>query len=261
MLIRDHLGRRLVLDLPAQRIISLCPSITETLYSLGAGSNVVGRTRFCIHPQPDVKNALNVGGTKDVNLPRIASLQPDLIVAEKEENTKEIVETLERDYHVFVGDVKTVVDALRLIRDLGKLTGKKDEAATLVRTIQDLLPVGEFLPNYSYAYMIWKNPEMAVGHDTYIDDLLSRFGFQNALSKMPGRYPQVSMEMLEELSPDVVFLASEPYPFSGDDQDFFSDYLPDSTIMPIDGEIAWYGSRMVNAIEVLKEVRMRLQTD
>ena len=235
--------------------MSLCPSITETLFVLGAGERVIGRTRFCIHPDPAVKSARNVGGTKDVNYPLIASLQPDLIVAEKEENTQEIVAMLEQEYPVFVSDVKTVSDALRLIRDLGELTGFCDAANEMANQIQSQLPKSRYTPEVTYAYMIWKAPEMGVGQDTYIDDLMSRFNFRNALSDLPGRYPSISLEELESKNPDIVLLSSEPYPFQEKERAFFAQQLPHSKVLLIDGEVAWYGARMVKALRVLRELR------
>ena len=259
MLVTDHLGRMVEVNLPAKRIVSLCPSITETLFALGAGSLVIGRTRFCIHPDPEVKSVLNVGGTKDVSYARISSLHPDLIIAEKEENTKEIVAALERDYPVFVGDVNTVSDAFRLIQDLGKLTGSNESATKLVESIQSGLPRHSMMPVLRYAYVIWKNPEMGVGKGTYIDDLMMQYGFYNVFSDLPDRYPHFSLQMLIERKPDVVFLSSEPYPFAESDRVFFATHLPHSVTLLIDGEVAWYGARMAKAVQVLHDARMAVE--
>lgn len=115
----DHLNRKVTLnDLP-QRIISLCPAITETLFALRAGDRIVGRTRYCIFPEDRVKQVPIVGGTKEMDLDKIRALKPDLIVMEKEENTAEMVAALEKDFPVYVAEVQSIPDAYRLIQSLG----------------------------------------------------------------------------------------------------------------------------------------------
>ena len=121
-MIHDHLGRIVNLKHPPKRIISLVPAITETMYHLGLEKEIVGRTRFCKFPAEKIKQAVNIGGTKDIKLDRIHELKPDLIIAEKEENTKEIVETLEQHYPVFVFEVQHFQDVYRMIQDVGSLT-------------------------------------------------------------------------------------------------------------------------------------------
>src|SRR5699024_7158979 len=129
--ITDALGRELTYNYPPERIISLDPAITETLYYFGLDKNIAGRTRFCVHPKEKVKNAINIGGTKDLKMERIHDLKPDLIIAEKEENTKEMVETLEQHYPVYVCEIQTVQDGIQMIEDLGHLTDKSGEGAKL----------------------------------------------------------------------------------------------------------------------------------
>lgn len=124
----DHLGRSVTYNYPPKSIISIVPAITETLYSLSLDEQIVGRTRFCKFPEDRVEQALNIGGTKEIKLDRIHSLKPDLIIAEKEENTKKIVETLEKHYPTFVFEIQSINDSLRMIEDLGKLVGKQEKA-------------------------------------------------------------------------------------------------------------------------------------
>src|SRR5690625_3861489 len=121
----DYLGRQITYKYPPKRLVSLCPAITETLFQLQLQKEVVGRTRFCIHPHNEVETVLNVGGTKDLHLERVQQVQPDLIIAEKEENTKEMVAALEGDYPVYVFEIQTIQDASRMIHDLGELTDRK----------------------------------------------------------------------------------------------------------------------------------------
>ena len=240
----DHLGRTMRVDWPPQRIISLCPSLTETLHRMDLAKRIVGRTRFCIHPHPQVKAALNVGGTKQVDYNRIASLQPDLIIAEKEENTRDTIAVLEQSYPVYVADVKTVAEAIRMIRDLGALTDRGEQAEILAQAIEDR--VRESTPGTirTMAYLIWQQPYMAAGGDTYLDDLLTRFGFINVFGGREQRYPEVQLAELQSLKPAVVFLSSEPFPFGESHRAALQAVLPESRVLLIDGEISWYGARM-----------------
>ncbi len=249
----DHLGRKVRVDWPPQRIISLCPSITETLYALGLSERIVGRTRFCIHPQPHVKSAQNVGGTKQVDFNRIAALRPDLIIAEKEENTRDTIAALETSYPVYVADVTTALEALQMIRNLGDLTDRTGRAQDLALAIE--ARVREITPGAirTMAYLIWQSPFMAAGGDTYLDDLLARFGFVNVFGGRDQRYPEVQLEELQSLKPAVVFLSSEPFPFGESHREALQAVLPESRVLLIDGEIAWYGSRMEWALPYLNE--------
>ncbi|MCY0874890.1 MAG: helical backbone metal receptor [Firmicutes bacterium] len=259
MLRRDQLGREVEMPEHPERIISLCPSLTETLFALGVGDRVVGRTRHCIHPQGQVKRAQNVGGTKDVHEEVIASLNPDLILCEKEENTKEIVDSLSTKYPVYVVDVHTVEDALTMVADLGVVVDARDEAQRLVQEIRTEL---QDLPTdrpRTMAYLIWKDPYMAAGGDTYLDSLLTRAGFVNVFGHSESRYPQIAIAQLQALSPDVVFLSSEPYPFKEAHRANLQSLLPDAQVKLIDGEICWNGARMRYAVSVLRRVQKELE--
>ncbi len=156
--LQDHLERRVVVPANPRRIISLCPSITETLFDLGLEDRIVGRSRYCIHPRKKVVRAASVGGTKAIDFERLSSLEPDLIIAEKEENTREIVDTIEQRYAVFVMDVTSVQTALRMISDLGYITGSEKQATRLARQIhsgfQSLEPL--IVPRRTL-YLIWRN--------------------------------------------------------------------------------------------------------
>lgn len=252
--IQDHLERKITLPHPPNRIISLVPAITETMYHLGLEDKIVGRTRFCIHPKDKVKQAINIGGTKEIKLDRIHELKPDLIIAEKEENTKEIVETLEQHYPVFVFEVKEISDVYRMIMDVGKLTKRESESTKLVESINS-----EFvkLPNVNgkrAAYVIWKKPYMVVGKDTYIQSLLDKMGFINPFTKMEGRYPTVTEEDFHKAELDCILLATEPYPFREKHLEEFQAMLPDVNPIIVDGEMFWYGVRMTQAAGYFREI-------
>ena len=239
-------------------MVSLCPSVTETLFALNLRDEVVGRTRFCIHPSEEVKRAQNVGGTKKVDDARIEALRPDLILAVKEENTQEIIASLETKYPVYVFDVRTPRDALRMIEQIGAMCGRQDEAAKLVEEIRErllrLTPVV-----LRYAYLIWESPTMAVGGDTFIDSLLQTAGWQNVLADSLEHYPVTSLETIRKNIPDVVFLSSEPYPFKERHIAAYKAAFPDCDVQLIDGEFSWFGARMRQSLDKLAEMNDKMR--
>jgi len=245
--VTDNLRRNITYSYPPKRIISLDPAITETLFHLGLEDEVVGRTRFCIHPKGKVEQAVNVGGTKDMKIERIHDLKPDLIIAEKEENTKDMVEALEADYPVYVFEIQTVDDAFHMIEELGVLIGNTESAINLKK---DILAQFYQLPKATgkrIAYLIWKKPYMAVGRDTYINDMLEKLGFVNPFATSTERYPVITPEDLQAANLDYLFLSSEPYPFTDKHHAEFQEHIPDVTPINVDGEMFWYGSRMLEA--------------
>lgn len=244
---KDHLGRNVLLDGKPKRIISLVPAITETMYHLGLEKEIVGRTRFCKFPEDKVEHAVNVGGTKDIKLERIHDLKPDLIIAEKEENTKEIVAALEKHYPVFVFEIQHYDDVFRTIEDIGSLTAREKEATNLIREIKaafDELPVNN---GERVGYVIWRKPYMVVGKNTYINSLLERLGFVNVFTEAEGRYPVVTEDDFRKANLDELFLATEPFPFREKHIEEFAVFLPDVKIRIVVGEMFWYGAKMLQA--------------
>ncbi|WP_332645813.1 ABC transporter substrate-binding protein [Lysinibacillus sp. 54212] len=252
MRVEDHLGRQVDIPVPPKRVVSICPAITETLFSLGLEQEIVGRTRYCIYPQNLVEQVTIVGGTKEVDYDVIASLQPDLIIAEKEENTIEIIEELEAHFPVFVFQIESIAEAYRMILDAGKITGRQEESKKLVEEI-----TGSFQPlpqNHGRAaYAMWRKPYMVVGATTYISDVLQTLGFANPYTTYEGRYPVVDIAALQKEQLDVLFLSSEPFPFSQKHKDELAAYLPNTSIRLIDGEMFWYGARMKEAGHYFKQ--------
>ncbi|WP_042142360.1 ABC transporter substrate-binding protein [Paucisalibacillus sp. EB02] len=251
--ITDHLGRTVTFSHPPKRIISLVPAITETMYHLNLEDTIVGRTRFCIFPQEKVLMAKNIGGTKDINLDRINQLKPDLILAEKEENTKEIVKTLEKHYPVFVFEVQKELDVYRMIKDLGRLTNRNDESFQMVKEIQHQFDTLPHVNGKSAAYVIWKNPYMVVGKDTYIQSTLTKMGFINPFTSLNGRYPVVTEEDFQNADLDYILLATEPYPFREKHIKEFQAMVPHAKIIIVDGEMFWYGAKMIQAADYFKK--------
>lgn len=253
-MLTDAIGRQVEIVEKPEKIISLDPAITETLFDLGCDESIVGRTRFCIHPKDKVDQALNVGGTKTIKLDRIHQLNPDLIIVEKEENTKEIVETLEAFYPVYVFEIQTVEAGKEMVKTLGDLVGVNDAAEAMHQEIEAAFASLPKISPYRMAYMIWKKPYMAAGRDTYIDHMFEKLGFVNPMTALEGRYPEVTAEDLKAAQLDILFLASEPYPFSDKHHPEFHEILPDVKIINIDGEMFWYGSRMLKAIPYFQKI-------
>jgi iron complex transport system substrate-binding protein len=246
----DHVNRTVTCPFPPRRIISLCPSLTDTLFALGLGPYIVGRTQFCIHPAEQVTGVKRVGGTKQVKLNVIAELKPDLIIAEKEENPKDMVETLSQHYPVYVTDVESYADALRMIRDLGDITGTQTTAEKMVHDIEEGFSVLKSIKHeVRVAYLIWQKPYMAAGNHTYINAMLEKCGLINVCKNLSDRYPTVTEGDLREMAPDFIFLSSEPFPFAEAHREAFREQFPASIPLLVDGEMfSWYGARMIQAV-------------
>ncbi|MCF8465169.1 MAG: helical backbone metal receptor [Flavobacteriales bacterium] len=238
----DQLGRKLEITSPPLRIVSIVPSQTELLFNLGLNERVVGITKFCVHPKDWFKNKIRVGGTKKLDFEVISSLNPDLIIANKEENNHADIKRLEKDFPVWVSDVNDLASALEMITLIAAIT--ESDAAKLLREIthgfQDLKP---FSPPQRVLYLIWKDPYMAAGSDTFIHDMMQRSGFENVL--IESRYPELTNDRIVRLNPAVVLLSSEPYPFKEKHVEELQKLLPHAVIKLVDGEMfSWYGSRL-----------------
>ncbi|MGZ5254350.1 MAG: ABC transporter substrate-binding protein [Flavitalea sp.] len=290
-------------DLP-KNIVSLVPSQTELLYDLGLEKEVTGITKFCIHPPQWKKEKTIVGGTKKIRMETIQSLHPDLIIANKEENTKEDIEYLRQHYPVYTSDINNLDDALKMISDLGNVTGKQAEANSIIERIGKSFEALKFPPqqpkisktSYSnctidvvenrynpptgfidgkksinVAYLIWRDPYMAAGSQTFIHSMIQACGWTNAFEDYP-RYPEVHLisddkkpgqnsevsnitggPHLEEA--DVILLSSEPYPFAQKHIDEIQEALPGKIILLVDGEMfSWYGSRLLKSVDYFSEL-------
>jgi len=244
MTVKDQLNRTIHLSKYPKRIISLVPSQTELLVDLGVKGSLVGITKFCIHPKDLRREITVVGGTKMVNYVKIRELQPDLIICNKEENTLEMVQELEKNCPVWLSDIATFEDSLEMIKLLGTLLGVSKKASTIIESISLEKKKFEIFmkanPNKKVAYLIWKNPYMAAGNDTFIDALLLLNNFRNII--LENRYPEVSIEQL--LEADLVLLSTEPFPFKESDVSELKNQL-NCEVRWVDGEyFSWYGSRL-----------------
>jgi ABC-type Fe3+-hydroxamate transport system substrate-binding protein len=235
------------------KVVSLVPSITEALFDLGLTENeVIGRTKFCIHPKEKVKNVPRIGGTKNINIDKIRALQPDLILANKEENIKEQVEALMNDFKVMVTNVETIEDNYYLLKNLGKTFHKEDKAQVFNLKIYEILNQAKINSNIKVAYLIWKNPYMTIGSDTFIHKILSEIGFEN-IFKDRTRYPEIQTEDLAEA--DVIMLSSEPFPFKEKHIEELKEFYPEKKIMIVDGEaFSWYGTHIAKCGDYFEEL-------
>lgn len=239
--------------MPPERIVSLCPSQTETLIAFGLGTRVVGRTRFCIHPAEAVRDIRSVGGTKEIKMDRLASLQPDLIIGEKEENTPEMIAELEARFPVYVTDVKDENSALRMIRDLGAICGLPEKGEKMATAAAESLAQVRPLPSpESCVYLIWQDPIMVVGAETYIQSVLVRCGFDNLALPLAGRYPTLTRDQLRAMGPRHILLSSEPFPFSEKHIAEYQALVPGANVRLVDGEaFSWYGVRMLEIADAM----------
>jgi ABC-type Fe3+-hydroxamate transport system substrate-binding protein len=253
MLFVDQLDRSVSLgDWPPRRIVSLVPSQTELLHALGLDEEVVGITKFCVRPAEWFAQKPRVGGTKTVNLEKIAALQPDLIIANKEENERAQIDALvDAGYAVWISDVATLDDALDMIERVGRLTGRSPAADDLVARIRAAFAAQQTTlapgPRPRVAYFIWRKPYMVAGGQTFINDMLDRAGLENVFADRP-RYPEVSLTELQAANPAALLLSSEPYPFQEKHFPALREACPSAEVQLVDGELfSWYGSRLLEA--------------
>ncbi|MEM9920189.1 MAG: helical backbone metal receptor [Bacteroidota bacterium] len=248
----DQLQRPIQLLQPPKRIISTVPSQTELLAYLGLEEQVVGITKFCVHPKQWHQQKTKIGGTKRFHLDRIEALQPDLIIGNKEENTKELMEELMEQYPVWMSDIYNLEDACAMIEAIGQLTDRAQRAAALSNQIQkSFAELAAFTTSnrlLSAAYFIWQRPMMVAASGTFIDEMLKTAGFRNIFHNK-ARYPEVTIEDIQTAQPEVILLSSEPFPYKEEHIAFFQQICPQSVIRLVDGELfSWYGSRLLNAV-------------
>ncbi len=254
----DQIGNKVKLKQRPKRIISLVPSQSEFLWDLGLHSELVGITKFCIHPKEMFKSIERVGGTKKVNINKIRALKPDLIIGNKEENERSDIELLQKEFNVWMSDIYNFDDAFKMMLDIGKIVGKEKESKKIVEKITASLPkVKNIFAGQSTAYFIWYKPYMVIAKNTFIDHTLNYIGLKNTFMN-EERYPEMSDEQIIKADPEFCFLSSEPFPFNEKHLKELRDKLPNSKIVIVDGEIfSWYGSRLLhfaNYVEQLKTI-------
>jgi ABC-type Fe3+-hydroxamate transport system substrate-binding protein len=248
----DQLHRSIFIPTIPKRIISLVPSQTELLVDLGLKENIVGLTKFCVHPKSLRTEKTIIGGTKNYRMDLIDQLKPDLIIGNKEENDQTGIEILMNNYPVWMSDIYSVEDGLDMILRLGKIFKVEKRAKSISDQIQN-----DFLKKVTFkgtaVYLIWNKPMMAAGADTFINEMLSYAGFENLIGER--RYPELSKNELLRLNPEYLLLSSEPFPFKAKHLQEFEDLLPKAKIKLVDGELfSWYGSRLLKSKEYFSTI-------
>ena len=256
---QDQLNRTLKIKAVPKRIVSLVPSQTELLCDLGLKENIVGVTKFCVHPNNIRLNATIVGGTKHVHIDRIKALQPDIILCNKEENTKDIVEACEKVCEVHVSNIFTLEDSFELIAQYGMLFNVEEKSANLTAELKtEFNSFKAFIQeknSLKTLYFIWRLPWMVVGKHTFVDYLLQLNKFKNGMEEI--RYPEISLK--KDNTIELVLLSSEPYPFTETHKKELKKYYPKARILLVDGEMfSWYGSRLTKAFSYFKQLHEHL---
>jgi len=264
MKFKDQLNRIIHLKDTPKRIISLVPSQTELLCDLGLKDSIVGVTKFCVHPYHIKTNATIVGGTKQIHIDEIKTLNPDIILCNKEENTKDIVEACELICAVHVSDVFTIEDSLELINKYGVIFNKPLEANSIVEGIKnEAHGFKDFIENrieLNTVYFIWRNPWMVAGKNAFIDYVLQLNKLKNSY-ETENRYPKIKLDNSTNVTDvDIVLLPSEPYPFKEKHIKELQTFYPKATVMLVDGELfSWYGSRLTKAFEYFKSLHLNIE--
>ena len=263
--VKDQLGRDISLKSTPKRIISLVPSQTELLCDLGLENELIGITKFCVHPYHLKSTKTIVGGTKKVNFKKIKALNPDFILCNKEENSFNFLPELEKIAPTYFSDVATIQDSVDLILSLGTIFNRRTESDNLAHKIEfKLADFKQFIkdkPTRKVAYFIWANPWMVAGNDTYIHELLKLNKFENIYKHM-SRYPKIEINKIRhEGDPDVIILSSEPYSFKDEHAMEIGSYTNRSVTVFGDGELfSWFGSRILHSFDYFKELHAKLES-
>ncbi len=255
----DQMGREVIFQ-STKRIVSLVPSQTELLIDLGLREQIVGITKYCIHP-PELRQELNIiGGTKDLDIDKIRALNPDIIIANKEENQQDQIETLSKEFPVWISDINKFEEAWEMIRAIGHIFQKEKLSDLMVQKGQEKwAKLASPRIQASCLYFIWQKPYMLAGENTFINAVLKHIGIHNLAEQLESRYPEISLEKIKGLNPDYIFLSSEPYPFKEKNKNQMEGFGLEGSVHLVDGEyFSWYGSRLVHAADYFEELKSKL---
>lgn len=255
----DQTGHRTELNTSAKRIISIVPSQTEFIWQLGLKDELVGITKFCIHPEEMFRTKTRVGGTKSLDIEKIRALKPDLIIGNKEENEREQIEELQKEFNVWMSDIFDFEDSFTMMLEIGKMTGKETEAESLVsQSKKAVLSVKGIFNQEKILYFIWNKPYMLAGKHTFINYMLNHLGFKN-LAEHLDRYPELSLQQINELNPQYCFLSTEPFPFKEEHVAEMNKLVTKSKAVIVDGEMfSWYGSHLIQLPAYINELKKAL---
>jgi len=240
----------------------LCPSLTELVFDLGRGGELVGRTKFCIHPADRVGAVEKVGGTKNPKIDRIVELAPDLVLLNEEENRREDAEALQAaGVRCHVSFPRTALETAETVRSIAAAIDRRDEGERIARDIEArherVTRTADTRTPVRFAYLIWREPWMTVNADTFVSALLTDAGGRNAFAARAERYPVITPAELGAAEPDVVLLSTEPFPFKGSHADELATLsgLPRERMQIVDGEmLSWHGSRTPAGIDYAEQV-------
>lgn len=253
-LVVDQIGRKLEVEKTPQKVISLVPSLTELMLDLGV--ELIGRTKFCVHPAEQVNLIPTYGGTKNPKVADIKASEADLVIANKEENNADDVDELSKDKTVFTTDISNMEDTLDFVQQISGILEVQEKGQEISQKLRYWVETQKTNgSDTKILYMIWREPWMAAASGTYIDDMIQKMGWQNVLADKT-RYPKIDTQELQHLDPDFVLLSSEPYPFEKKHIAEIQEIFPDAKILLVDGEaFSWYGSRLLKKTSYLKDLK------
>jgi iron complex transport system substrate-binding protein len=279
MKVTDLTFNELEIPQPLTRVVSVVPSVTETLFVLGKGATLVGRTRYCVLPDPDVRAIEKVGGTKDPDVAKIISLKPQLVLANKEENRREDIDALRAaGLTVHVAQPTTVEEGLAYVATCGRMFEVEGDADAIVRAgvkqvvaardrADEREQLNRMLVNPRphvrprVIAFVWNNPWMVAGLDTYIGDVIRTLGGDHVLEQSTERYFALDPVDVAALKPDIMLFPDEPYHFKEADLQFwrnnFEDVpaVKDNRLRLCDGQdLTWFGARIPDALQRLAPV-------
>lgn len=242
----DQIGNTIELNSKPRRVVSLVPSQSEFLWHIGLREELVGITKFCIHPDQMFRTIERIGGTKQLDIKKIRNLKPDLIIGNKEENEHSQIAALQNEFPVWISDICNFDNAIGMMTCLGSILGRAEQANEIVSELKSqLVRVKNVLPKVSVAYFIWHKPYMLAANNTFINSVLNYLGLENVAAGF-DRYPEMNAEDLKKLNPAFCFLSSEPFPFKAKHVNELQALLPDARVLIVDGEIfSWYGTRLL----------------
>ena len=251
------MGRQVRIPVEVNRIVSLVPSQTEYLYDLGLEEKLVGQTIFCVHPKDKFKASYKIGGTKKLQLDKIRALEPDLIIGNKEENEQSQIEELSKEFPVWMSDIYTYSDARQMMLEIAHILNVSDRGQHIVNEIDIEWERSEGMMQGSMLYLIWRNPYIAVGPNTFIHHLCEHIGLENKCKT--ERYPEITPSKLQK-EVSHIFLSSEPFPFEEKHRLELEKINPAANISLIDGEIcSWYGSRLKHIYSYFSSFKKRFE--
>jgi ABC-type Fe3+-hydroxamate transport system substrate-binding protein len=255
----DHIGVSHHIGSTPVRIVCLVPSISELLCDMGLSKYIVGCTKFCIFPQSLKKTSTRIGGTKNINLQKVKDLSPDIIIANKEENLKSDVEALRHVCPVWVSDISTLDDTYAMILSLGHIFSVQVKAEEIIDTLKQQLEKQK-TELRSVVYLIWQEPYMTIGGDTFISHMLLQAGYRNVYEDTM-RYPVINIEDIKSRHPDAIFLSSEPFPFKEAHVKALHKSLPHTPKVLVDGAyFSWYGSRQLHSADYQMILAEKIQS-